>query len=367
MMLLSKFRRSVSASGWTLFAFGLCRLVFSQAPVGSARDLAENGHWKQARVAVESLLRANANDAEGRYLLSRIKMTWGDFEGAMKEAERAVALNPGNADYHFQLAWSSGEMAKRAGLFTKMRVGPRFKKEVEAALAIDPNHFEARMALLMFYVNAPGIMGGDTKKAHALADELVTRNPEQGYFARALLAEEESDTAGMEQNYLKCIGANPRNYRALISLASYYRSDARKLYNLAEKYAREALKLEPDRGAPYSVLAGALAHQQRIAELEELLSRAEAAVPDNLNPYLQAGNALFVEGKDFPRAERYIRKYLSQEPEPNAPHPAAAHLVLGLLMEKQGRKSEAISEIETAVRLKPDYDAAKKALKRVKG
>lgn len=366
-MLISKHRQIAVPAG-VLITFGLCLLVTRQVGADSSpRDLAEDGHWKRARAAVELLLRANANDAEAHYLLSRIKMTWGDYDAAVKEAERAVALNPRNADYRFQLARSCGEVAKRAGLFTKMRVGPRFKKEIEAALSIDPNHFESRLGLMMFYVNAPGIMGGDKKKAHSMADELVARSADQGYFAKALLADEENDPAGMEQNYLRCIQANPRNYRALISLASFYRSDARKRYDLAEKYARDALKIEPDRGAPYSLLAAALAHQQRISELEELLLRAEAAVPDNLNPYLQAGNALFVEGKDFPRAERYLRKCLSQEPEPNAPPPAVAHLILGLLMEKQGRKSEAIAEVETAVRQKPNYEEAKKALKRIKG
>ena len=40
---------------------------------------------------------------------------------------------------------------------------------------------------------------------------------------------------------------------------------------------------------------------------------------------------------------------------------------LGLVFEKQGRKPEALAEINTALRLKPDYENAKKALKRLKG
>jgi hypothetical protein len=43
-----------------------------------------------------------------------------------------------------------------------------------------------------------------------------------------------------------------------------------------------------------------------------------------------------------------------------------AHRSLGLLYEKEGRKSDAISELQTALRLKPDFEAAKQDLKRLK-
>jgi hypothetical protein len=38
---------------------------------------------------------------------------------------------------------------------------------------------------------------------------------------------------------------------------------------------------------------------------------------------------------------------------------------LGLVLEKKGRKPEAIAEVETALRLKPDLEEAKKDLKRL--
>jgi hypothetical protein len=38
---------------------------------------------------------------------------------------------------------------------------------------------------------------------------------------------------------------------------------------------------------------------------------------------------------------------------------------LGLVLEKEGRKPEAISELKTAVQLKPDLNAAKKDLSRL--
>jgi tetratricopeptide (TPR) repeat protein len=107
----------------------------------------------------------------------------------------------------------------------------------------------------------------------------------------------------------------------------------------------------------HSVLAATLVEQAKWRELEEALAAAEKAIPDNLGPYFSAASRCLVRGVELPRAEGYLRKYLSQEPEPNMASPARAHLLLGRVLNKQGRKSEAIAEFQTAVRLDPESPA----------
>ena len=65
------------------------------------------------------------------------------------------------------------------------------------------------------------------------------------------------------------------------------------------------------------------------------------------------------------RGERYIRKYLTQEPEPYEPNHSRARWRLGQVLEKQGRKPEAIAEWQASVKLDPE-SPAKQELKRVK-
>jgi hypothetical protein len=54
------------------------------------------------------------------------------------------------------------------------------------------------------------------------------------------------------------------------------------------------------------------------------------------------------------------------EPEAGEPPLAAAHWRLGQVLEKEGKKTDAIVEMEEAVRLQPDLKEAKEDLKRLK-
>jgi hypothetical protein len=68
----------------------------------------------------------------------------------------------------------------------------------------------------------------------------------------------------------------------------------------------------------------------------------------------------------LPRAEAAFRKYLTQEPEPNAPPIWAGRWRLGLVLEKMSRTREAVSELEAALKMKPDSEEVKKDLTRLK-
>lgn len=332
----------------------------------SPTQLMEAGHWKRARAIAEARFKANPNDPEANYLMGRVLMEYGKREEALKYAERAVSLNDKTADYHYLLSGVCGELAERAGIFKQMSLARRFRKEAETTLALDAKHLGAREGLMLFYLKAPGILGGDKKKAHQMADEIASLDPVRGYFARLRLAREEKQTVDVEDIYKKALAADPRSYLAHMALAEFYASDAQKKYDISEQLAKKAMEIEPGRVRAYVLLAAIYSLQDRWQDLDAILLRAEKNVGDNLAPYYNSGRILLTSNKDFSRAERYFRKYLTQEPELGSPDHAAAHWRLGLVLEKQGRKPDAIAEIETALRLRPDFDQAKKDLKRLK-
>ena len=353
-------------------AYALAVVWLLAAPLGAqspAADLAEQGHWKRLKALIEPRAAANPNDAEAQWLLSRVRLQYRDPQGALVPAEQAVALDGKNVEYRWQLAQVVGELASNASIFKQPGLARRFKREVEAALALDPKHTPSLIGLMEFYYRAPGIVGGDRKKAEAMPDQIMAIDKVDGYLAKVrLLARMDPPPtpAQIEQVYVQAVQADAARYEPHINLASIYASGTAPRWDLAEKEALIARKIDPDRTAPYSILAAVYATGERWAELDAVLADAEKSIPDNLSPLLRASGALLATGKDLPRAERYARRYLAQEPEPNATPHAVAHWRVGLILEKQGRKSDAVAALQTAAKLDPKFEPAQKDLKRLK-
>jgi len=101
--------------------------------------------------------------------------------------------------------------------------------------------------------------------------------------------------------------------------------------------------------------------------MDATLAAAESAVPGNLGPHYQAARAIIAMRSEPARAEALLRRYLSVEPEIGMPSHAGAHWRLGQALELEGKKPEAITEMQTALRLDGSLDGAKKDLKRLKG
>jgi len=341
------------------------------AAIGFAADanlqsLADAGHWKRLRAIVEPRLASNANDAEAAYRMAQVKHAYGDLDGALALAERAVAAQPRNADYHVQVADICVDKADDAGIFKGLSLAHRSKSELQTALDLDPKNVEARWYLFVFDLQAPGIAGGDKKQARILAEELAKISAVEGYLAQGRIARVEKNVAAEEDAYGKAVAADPKSSKARISLARFYNAGSRKNLDEAEKQAREAVRIDPGRANGYQILAAVYAETERWKDLDAILADAEKNVPDNLNPAFQAGKTVLLVGKDYPRAERYFRQYLTQEPEGDTPKVAEAHFRLGQTLERQGHKAEAITELETSIRLDASLKDAKQELKKLK-
>lgn len=342
----------------------LALLAFPLAARSDAvTDLMERGRWKEARAAVAA---RKPNEARTYYLKSRVHLAFNQLDQALASAEQAVALEPKNADYHYQVSEACGVMAQRAGKVKAFGLARRLRKEAEQAVALDPKHLEAREILVDFFSIAPGLIGGDKKKAAAIAEEIARISPARGAIRKAEIALRAKDEVGAEKLYLQAIDADPSNYPARMALCQIYASEEREQWAMVEKHARAALAIDPGRAGAYSVLAGLYARRQRWSDLDAILVEAGRAVPGNLTPQYQAGRVLLVERGDSTRAERYLRQYIAVEPEGRSPTIAHARWRLGQALERQGRKAEAIAELEAASRLDPDFDPLKKDLKRMK-
>jgi len=341
----------------------------SAANTLSAEELIKAGHSKRARAIVEPRYKADPGDPELNYLLSEIQDAFRNLERARQLAQEAVALNGTDARYHLQLAIVDGKTAESASLFARAGWAKKFRIEAEKAAQLDPKSLDARFSLLEFYLQAPRLMGGGRDKAETMAAEIARIDPASGALAAARLAQSEKDAVREESGYLKAIALDPANYEALIRLGLFYTRKPNPKLDLAGKYGRQAVAADPSRVDGYSLLASALASEARWSELDSVLVEAAKNVPEDLTPCYQASRAI-VEGStqrspDLDRAEGYLRRYLSAEPEGNAPSLAYAHRRLGLVLGKAGRRPEAVSELRLAFQLDPNLEEASRDLKRM--
>jgi tetratricopeptide (TPR) repeat protein len=330
----------------------------------SPAALLEAGHWKRLRRMVEPQA-ADTRNPQAAYFLSCAKTAFGDLDGALELAQRAVSLEPGNSKYHQQLAVVYGRKANKASFLKKMNLGGQYKAEIKKAVELDAKNLNALWELMESYWHAPGIAGGDQNKARSLAGDIMRLDAATGYLALAELSAPDQE-ADIEDYYRKAAQADPKSYEVQISLARFYFSDKQKRYDLADSYAQQAVSLDPGRIGAYRVMAVVRARKEHWQEVDLILAQAETRVPDDLSAHFEAGLQALLAGKDSLRAEQYLRKYLTQEPEAGTPHLSRAHWRLGQALEKQGRKTEAIAEIEAALRLEPTLEGARQDLKRLK-
>jgi tetratricopeptide (TPR) repeat protein len=345
---------------------GLAVVLAAAADYKPAETLIENGHWKRARALLEPNVAASPNDAQALFLLSRVKFAFGDVNAAVSLCEKAIALDAHQAAYHKQLFEYVGTQAQKAGVLRQMGLARRAKKEADTALSLNPNDPETLEGLMQYLWQAPGFVGGDKNKAREMAQRIHEIDPVAGYHAEAELAALQKETGKLEDLYQKAVHANPRSYAAHFRLASFYSGRGQTKYDQVEKHARAALPLGPDKIGPYTLLARLYGNQGREADLQAILAQSERTIADNLSPYLTAGNALLAAGKDLPRAEAYLRKYLTQEPEGNSPSLGITRWRLALVLEKQGRRKEAAVEMDAAHRAEPQRKDIEQDWKRLK-
>lgn len=352
-----------------LRAFALLALVLNAAAFASAAtpdQLVDNGRFKQARTALEQQLRSHPNDAHLFWLSARVHRAFGDVQGALALAQKAVQLDQQNADYHLTCAELEGRIAQQSSMVRQLILVRTIRKELDTAAQLDPKNVDAQWGLLQFYWMAPSIAGGDKSKARALAAEIAKLDPVQGFSAEGQFAADDKNFVQAEKSYRKAVDAYPKSYDARLNLAQFYMLPEKK-YDQAEEQYRAAIKIDPGKIEPYSGLAIIYTQQEKWQKLDELLAQSEHEIGDNLAPYFESARVLFQNNKDLRRAETYLRKYTSQEAEGNAPTIGVAHWRLGQVLDKQGRRPEAIAELNRAVQLSPGFDQAKKDLKKMGG
>jgi len=196
----------------------LAQLAFAAvdpAAFSAAVDLFSQRKPLEAQKAFETLAAADAGNADVQFYLGRIALQRDDHEKAVACLEKAVALAPGDARYHHRLGDAYGLSAQKAGMFSKMGLAGKCRAAYEKAVELDPKNIAARLSLLGFYQQAPGIVGGGLDKALAQAQEIKRLDPARGRMAIAGVYVLEKKYAEAFAEFDEALKEQPGDYAAL--------------------------------------------------------------------------------------------------------------------------------------------------------
>lgn len=300
----------------------------SAETVDSARAKFE-ARQPDARAVIETLAKANPRDPAALVLLGRAQARARQFEAAVKTLEQAVALAPAMAEAHFRLGEAYVGRVSEAGMLGKLSIAGKIRGSFQKAVELDPDHHDARLALVQYYAAAPGVAGGSAEKAAADAAELMRRNPARGHMARATILELEKKPTEALREYEAALAAEPgyRTARLMLGIA----------YQRAERWSEA-----------FALYEGWLAEQ-----------------PDDPFALFHFGRTAALSGQRLDEGLAALQRYLALPLDESLPRPTGAHFRIGMIHAKAGRKEQARMAYRTALELDPKNAEAQAELARL--
>jgi tetratricopeptide (TPR) repeat protein len=295
------------------------------------KRLIQEEEFERAKEVLLKVVEKEPDNAEVNFLLCKVSVILDDHDDGIKYGNKAIDLDESVSDYHLWLGRAHGLQAQKGSQLKAIFRAKRAKKEWEKAVSLDSTNVTARLQLAQYLLMAPGIAGGDKKKAKKQAEIIQDIDSLYGAIAWGYYWQFQKDTVK------------------------------------TEKYFREAVRLDTTRHHNASYFLGFfLQERERYHEAAEFFEDELEKYPEERGLLYQVGRSYVLSEDSLDKAERCFKQYLQTEPKKNQPGWAAAHWRLGMVYDLKGEKDLAIVELEEAVRLDPENKEFKKTLEEVK-
>jgi len=218
-------------------------MLFSQSNFEKAEKLFSQEKYALSKPIFESYLKDNSNNLKALEYLGDVAIYLKDFDAAITYYGKLKRINPTEADYYYKYGGALGLKAKNGGKWVAIRLIGDMKESFEKAIALNPNHIEARWALIEYYLQVPALFGGSEKKAQRYANELMKLSPVDGFLSKGHIDEYFERYKSAERNYLKAIeiGGSKTTYDRLVALYKVKLHQPEKAIQVIENY-KEKIK-----------------------------------------------------------------------------------------------------------------------------
>ncbi len=308
-------------------------LLFSSFSVAQnnyqkAQSLFNDNQFEQAEKFFNKHLSTNLRDLKTIEYL-------GDIAGYQKEWDKAIGYykilveaKEDNANYHYKYGGVLGMKAFNVNKLRALGMIGDIKRSFKTAAKLDPNHIDVRWALVEYYIQLPGIIGGSEKTALAYANELENLSTVDGYLAKGYIAEYSNRPKDAETLYKNAIEVGG-------SMTCY-----QKLTNL---------------------------YEQRTKEPEKAISNIEEAQTKHQRNGLhyQIGKIVAKYNIELQKGENCLHTYINNYSTNDGVPKAWANYRLAQIHKHKGNKIEALKYIDLAISDLPDikpFQNEKKAI-----
>ena len=173
-----------------------------------------------SKTYIRKLTERKSKDYKVIDCLGEIAFYTQNWDDAIHYALKLKNTFPKNADYWFKYGGALGMKAKNSNKFKALGMIDDIEVAFETSAKLDANHINARWALVMFYIELPGILGGSESKAQKYAKELMNLSKVDGYLAKGYIEVYYERFDKAEINYKKAyeIGHSKTTFEKLYDL-----------------------------------------------------------------------------------------------------------------------------------------------------
>lgn len=331
----------------------------------------ETGKVADAKPIVDSILKENDKDLDGKYLKGRIALAekrlddakalfgevvkqdagmararlyngltdiqLGQIEMGRKEIDEAVKLDPGNARAQLLL----GEVSLRMG------APAAAEKAALEVLRRNPSNALAAMLLADSFLARK-----EWKKGEQIYEAMMKQLPKNpiGYLKMGLsrkLQGKPKDAAGF---FAQAVERNPKDLTAINEYI--FALAAAKETAKAKKVLDETVAKEPKNPLLWDMVGRFQLASGKPAEAEAAFLKSIELAPDFTAPYYQLG-VLYAAQKKFPEAVTRLQKVIEKNDKN-----VGALVLLGMVLNSEGKIDEANKEYRKVLTLSPKHPLA---------
>ena len=310
--------------------------------VKASQYLMRVGRFDDAKTRLKAVIDRDPANAEAQVLYGNAMAGLNDLDGAVRQLEDAIRLEPGRANSYSSLA----------ALKLKQGAEDEARAAFEKAVELDARSLTAWLSLANFRWSTGKLDGAEMAFKKAL--EL---SPDNGLANRALAVfYMGSGRAAEAEPYFQNIAASTRSSDANLQLADYYFSQNRAAD--ADKVLRS---LARDRRAQSEVESrlAAIAYSSNKAQANSMLDKALAADPASVTANLQKARWLAAEG-NFKAARDRAEAAAKADPKS-----VPAKYMLGTMQVALRQPQEAAASFKDVLALNPRVSEAQLYLSRI--